>query len=219
MASRYSKSRGGGTARSYSKSQKSGMGIRGKLIVLILILLVALVAIALFVGRSTGLTGEPKMTNEVLENLDQAQDEAYSNAASELLPESEAAKADSDAAGNEGFEEIELNSSAAQFGGYSGIARRGKEGEIYKFVAVADLPGIDPASHSYEVWLVKPGIVDYFSIGTMFGRADGRFGIVWESSLLEAEDDLWSYSEVIITREVNDGNGDPSPTHALNGTF
>lgn len=213
MASRYTKSRGGGTARSYSKSQQSGMGVRGKLILVILFLVVVLVAVAMFVGRSTGLTGEPQVTDQVIDNIEKAEDEAHANAASELLPESTASNSE------DGFEEIELTAAASQFGGYSGIARRGTEGELYKFVAVADLPGIDSASHSYEVWLVKPGIVDYFSIGTMFGRTDGRFGILWESSLLEAEDDLWTYSEVIITREVNDGNTDPSPTHALEGTF
>ncbi len=117
------------------------------------------------------------------------------------------------------FEEIQLKPAGTQFGGYSAIARRGAEGEKFTLVVVADLPAVDPASHQYEVWLVKPGIVDYFSVGTMFAREDGRYGMLWETSTLEAKDDPFLYSEVIVTREVVDSNPDPSPTHALEGEF
>jgi len=103
--------------------------------------------------------------------------------------------------------------------GGSGVSRRGVSGELFTHVIVADLPAIDLETTYYEGWLVIPGVVEFFSTGEMFTREDGKWGLVWEVKLADAPDDLLDYREVIITRELRDGNVAPSPEHVIEGQF
>lgn len=192
--------------RSYSPSRRQkpgsqGISIRTILIGIIVLFLALIVVLAMVLMRSQ-------------EQL--AQDDARTQV-EDVTPSTQPTTLAATPA--PAFEEIQLKPVGTAFGGYSAIARRGAEGEKFTLVVVADLPAVDSASHQYEVWLVKPGIVDYFSVGTMFAREDGRYGMLWETSTLEAKDDPFLYSEVIVTREIVDNNPDPSPTHALEGEF
>ncbi len=103
--------------------------------------------------------------------------------------------------------------------GGSGTSRRGVSGDLFTHVVVADLPAIDPEVHFYEGWLVVPGVVEFFSTGTMFAREDGKWGLVWEVKLDDAPDYLFDYREVVITREPYDDDPAPSPEHVIEGTF
>lgn len=101
----------------------------------------------------------------------------------------------------------------------SGIARRGVSGTLFTHVVVAELPSIDTSTHFYEGWLVKPGVTDFFSTGDMFSRADGMWGLVWESELSEMDGDINDYEKVVITLEPRDGDPAPAPEHVLEGSF
>ncbi|MFH1631713.1 MAG: hypothetical protein ABIA47_01650 [bacterium] len=114
--------------------------------------------------------------------------------------------------------EIELRSVPAE-AGYSGMARRGTSGTLFTHVVVANVPQIDLGTHYYEGWLVKPGVLKFFSTGEMFARDDGLYGLVWEVEVGQAQDDLFDFTEVVITREIRDGNEAPSITHVLEGRF
>ena len=103
--------------------------------------------------------------------------------------------------------------------GGSGVSRRGVAGDLFTHVIVADLPAIETETTYYEGWLVVPGVTDFFSTGEMFAREDGKWGLVWESKVLDAPDNLFDYREVVITREQRDGDDTPSPAHVLEGRF
>lgn len=102
---------------------------------------------------------------------------------------------------------------------YGGTARRGIEGETFTHVVVADLPGIELSTHFYEGWLVKPGVTEFFSTGELFPRADGKWGLVWESVLSEAPTDIEDFTRVVITKEIRDDDPAPSVEHVLEGSF
>lgn len=103
--------------------------------------------------------------------------------------------------------------------GGSGIARRGVSDDLFTHVVVADLPAIDPEVYFYEGWLVVPGVTDYFSTGAMFIREDGQWGLLWESKIDDAPNDLLDYAKVVITRELRDDDSAPSPDHVIEGVF
>ncbi|MCH8049264.1 hypothetical protein IH979_00960, partial [Patescibacteria group bacterium] len=63
------------------------------------------------------------------------------------------------------------------------------------------------------------GVTEFFSTGEMFPRQDGKWGLVWETSLEEAHEDLLDFKKVIITREPRDGDSAPSSDHVLEGEF
>lgn len=101
----------------------------------------------------------------------------------------------------------------------AGFARRGTEDAKFVHAMVLDLPAIDPAIHYYEGWLVKPGITEYFSTGSLFAREDGKFGLIYEVPLEEAPEDILDYARVVVTRELFDGDLSPSPAHIAEGEF
>ncbi len=116
------------------------------------------------------------------------------------------------------FEEITLGP-APSYDGFSGIARRGREGDLYTHVIVASLPPIDSATSYYEAWLVKPGVTGFLSAGDFFPRQDGKWGLLFEQTVAEAPIDIDEYTNVIVTIEARDENPAPSPTHVLRGSF
>lgn len=101
----------------------------------------------------------------------------------------------------------------------SGIARRGMNDKLFSYVVIADLPTYDIDSEYYEGWLVKPGIVDFFSTGEMFVREDDKFGLLWELDRYSAPSDILEYSKVVITLESRNGDESPSAVHVLEGEF
>ncbi|MBP7006422.1 hypothetical protein KBB27_04865 [Patescibacteria group bacterium] len=106
---------------------------------------------------------------------------------------------------------------AALFGpdGSSGVARRSEAGGVFSIAVRADLPEIDRTSMHYEGWLLRKSPYDFFSFGEMVTDDEGMFIVSWEGK----QGDLYvDYNEVIVTREVSDGNPDPS-THVLKGVF
>jgi hypothetical protein len=81
----------------------------------------------------------------------------------------------------------------------------------------AQLPQIDPQTFTYEVWLLCPLPFNFFSVGTLTQNTDGIFSLEWTSPQQE-EKDYFSYTKVIITKEIHDNNLDPSE-HILEGEF
>lgn len=102
----------------------------------------------------------------------------------------------------------------------AGFIRRGFEDDVYIVVSVLDLPAVNPEVHFYELWLVKPGITDYFSLGALEGRADGKWAIIFEDDdgLYDFEP-ISGYSEVIVTRELQTGDDLPDPFHIAEASF
>lgn len=115
------------------------------------------------------------------------------------------------------YEEVELMS--VDGSGSYGTARRGKSGDLFTHVIVANMPLVDTQYYFYEGWLVRPGIVDFFSTGELFAREDGKWGLVWEVQDDIAPDNLELFTEVVITREPRDDNPAPSAYHVLEGGF
>lgn len=103
--------------------------------------------------------------------------------------------------------------------GYNATAKREQTEQNFSITVIANLPFIDDATQAYEVWLVKPGVTDFFSVGNMFRREDGGWGLVWEIDPLIFEKDVSEYTRVVITRELRDGLDSPSTTHVMQGTF
>lgn len=103
--------------------------------------------------------------------------------------------------------------------GFGATAHRESTEQNFNITVVATLPFIDDATQAYEVWLVKPGVTDFFSVGNMFRREDGGWGLVWETDPLAFEKDVSEYTRVVITRELRDGLDSPSTAHVMQGTF
>lgn len=139
-------------------------------------------------------------------------------ATAEILTSPEVAAVAEEVVEETQIEQVELVYLGEEEGAFGGIAKRGYSGDLFTHVVVADLPALG-ANEFYEGWLVKPGVVQFFSTGEMFARADGRFGLVWEVELSDAPDDLAEHSEVVITLEERDGNPAPSAIHVLEGEF
>lgn len=104
-------------------------------------------------------------------------------------------------------------------GNGTGVARRELNDTVFTHAVVAELPAIDTTTHFYEGWLVQPGVTTFFSTGEMFAREDGKWGLVWESTLEEAVDNVLAYRKVVITLEPRDGDPAPAPDHVIEGTF
>ncbi|MDA1024597.1 MAG: hypothetical protein O3B96_01365, partial [bacterium] len=92
----------------------------------------------------------------------------------------------------------------------AGFIRRGIENDRYVIVSVLDLPAINQDVHFYELWLVKPGITDYFSLGVLERRSDEKWAMIYEDDdgLYDFES-IEGYSEVIVTRELLRGDDLP----------
>ena len=58
----------------------------------------------------------------------------------------------------------------------------------------------------YQVWLAKEGD----PVIVMAGQLTSRFGDVRHALRYESRDDLRAYANVIVTREVDDGNPQPN---------
>lgn len=99
--------------------------------------------------------------------------------------------------------------------GSSGTAHRTEAGGIYSIALRADLPVIDRETTHYEGWLLEQSPYHFFSLGEMVTDETGAFILTWEG---KPGEDYLDYSEVIVTREANDTNPDPS-THVLRGVF
>ncbi|MFA6522662.1 MAG: hypothetical protein WCT24_03675 [Patescibacteria group bacterium] len=112
------------------------------------------------------------------------------------------------------FQEADFSTANA-----SGTAKRGITGDLFTHVIVAGLPAIDTATTYYEGWLVKPTTLEFFSTGEFFAREDGKWGLVWERKTIDAPYDILDYRQVVITKEMRDGNIAPSPEHLVEATF
>lgn len=101
----------------------------------------------------------------------------------------------------------------------SGVAHRSMNEVTFTLTVVAALPPVDTATTAYEAWFVTPGITDFFSLGEMYPREDGKWGLVFEQSTALVRNDIAEFHRVIIIREPRDGNTAPSADHVLNGVF
>jgi hypothetical protein len=102
--------------------------------------------------------------------------------------------------------------------GWANVQRETVDSE-FVITAVADLPFIDDATQAYEIWLVKPGVTDFFSVGEMFRREDGKWGLIWKVDPQAFAKDVSEFTRVIITREQRDGVPSPSTAHVMQGDF
>lgn len=101
----------------------------------------------------------------------------------------------------------------------SATATRSHEYGAYTLSIVATLPAVDTATTAYEAWYVTPGITDFFSLGELYAREDGAWGLVWSQTDALVRYDIADFSRVIIIREPRDGNAAPSADHVVDGTF
>lgn len=101
----------------------------------------------------------------------------------------------------------------------SGSASRSHVGAVFSLTMVAELPAIDISTTAYEVWFVKPGITDFFTLGELFPREDGKWGLAWQVSDALARPDILEFNRVLVTREARDGDSAPSANQILQGTF
>lgn len=97
-------------------------------------------------------------------------------------------------------------------GSTAGTVVRSGTAELPQYALVANLVALPPDS-SYEVWLVKDGLADVKSAGTLLPRADGS----WVESFT-AKDPL-NYPTLVIMLEPNDGNDGPSGNRVAEGRF
>lgn len=103
--------------------------------------------------------------------------------------------------------------------GFFASASRGVVENQYTVKVVALPPAIDDLSMTYEAWIMKPGLTDYFSIGTFARREDGKWQVLWKQEASRMRPDMNEFTQVIVTREPRDGNALPSPQHVFEGTF
>lgn len=100
-----------------------------------------------------------------------------------------------------------------------GTVTRTHDAAAYTLTMVANLPAIDSATTSYEAWFVTPGITRFFSLGELYPREDGKWGLVWTQTQALVRTDIADFNRVIVIREPRDGNPAPSADHVLDGTF
>ena len=182
------------------------------LFALLLLAVIVIVGVVLLSGKDEGEGVEVFPPEADLPSVESAQ--VVAEEEEEAVQEDAAAI---DTQGNMWSQEIFLID--VEGAGGSGVSRRGLSEDLFTHVIVADLPAIDTETHYYEGWLVIPGVVEFFSTGDILIREDGKWGLAWEATLLDAPDDLLEYREVVITRELRDGNGAPSPNHVIEGQF
>ncbi len=103
--------------------------------------------------------------------------------------------------------------------GYSTTVKRDLIDGQFVLSALANLPFVDDATATYEIWLVKPGVTDFFSVGNMYRREDGRWGLVWKVDPQAYEKNVRDFTRVIVTREPRDGVTSPSTAHVMQGDF
>lgn len=101
----------------------------------------------------------------------------------------------------------------------SGTAVRTHRDGVFSITALAQLPAIDGAKTAYEAWFVKPGITDFFSLGELYPREDGAWGLVWETTDALARTDIDEFHRILITREPRNDNPAPSTDQVLEGEF
>lgn len=100
-----------------------------------------------------------------------------------------------------------------------GAAQRTASPTEFSLTIVATLPTIDTATSAYEAWFVTPGITDFFSLGELYAREDGKWGLVWTQPRALVRSDIGEFTRIIIIREPRDGNPAPSLGHVLDGEF
>lgn len=97
-------------------------------------------------------------------------------------------------------------------GAAAGVLYRRGTSENAEYNAVLTLPALPPET-SYELWMVKEGLVDVQTAGTLDVRADGTFAKVF--SLVDPAE----FSTVVIMLEPNDGITTPSGAIVAQGSF
>lgn len=100
-------------------------------------------------------------------------------------------------------------------GAATGTVSRGMKDERFTVEILVSAPPIDPATESYEAWLLRRFPFDYISIGPVAPREDGTFFLLWQALPGASFAD---YQEVIVTRELLDGDVLPG-THIFEGEF
>lgn len=117
----------------------------------------------------------------------------------------------------EGVEQANLSGVRGNY--VSGYIRRTVQDGIFRAGSVAELPSHDDNYFYYEAWFVLPGVTDYFSAGSFERRADGLYGLRFESEVESLPARYVEYSRVIITREPVNGDEFPSPAHIAEANF
>jgi hypothetical protein len=115
------------------------------------------------------------------------------------------------------FQEAVVRGRSGYFAG--GNVRRSFDGRNYKVAILVDLPPHEDQYFAYEAWMVRPGVMEYFSLGEFVKRADGKYGLIHESIFPNIVDEIQAYTRLIVTREPRDGNRDPSPIHVAEANF
>lgn len=75
---------------------------------------------------------------------------------------------------------------------------------------LVNLPALDTAVYTYDVWLVKDGLADVVNIGSLTGRADGSWAGVFVAGPSTGVINPGLYSQVVLMVEPRDENLAPS---------
>lgn len=113
----------------------------------------------------------------------------------------------------------EVAMSPAEGMNVSGTAIRAHADGLYGIAVAAGLPVIDAAIDEYQVWLMTPGIVDVFSLGTMFIREDGAYGLRWEVTDAAARSDIADFTQLVILRSPREATPGFTGTTLLTADF
>lgn len=103
---------------------------------------------------------------------------------------------------------MRANLVSALDGQNTGVANRTPGEKSADFHLISYLPGIDGASETYAVWLLKDGLADVKRMGDLSPRADGSWVADFTAGALSgiAEPDL--YRTLVIMKEKTGNNDD-----------
>lgn len=81
------------------------------------------------------------------------------------------------------------------------------------------LPGLDPASETYAVWLLKDGLADVKRMGELKARADGSWVLDFTADPIHGISTPSAYKTVVIMKEPKGSGATPTGTKMADATF
>lgn len=91
-----------------------------------------------------------------------------------------------------------------------------RDGVFTHTILAQGLPDIDAGREHYQAWLVRPYPFEFFATGRLVFNADGSWGMLWDGESGKTYDE---FVEVLVTREPNDFDDNPSANQVLKGMF
>jgi hypothetical protein len=104
-------------------------------------------------------------------------------------------------------------------GQHTGRVQRFLSAGEAEWVVLAYLPSLDLSRELYQVWLLKAGLTDVKDVGELVPRADGSWvlTVTLDPTTGVAKPD--DYGQLVIMREVRDGDRSPSGNRIAEAEF